>query len=132
MTTIESNKVTLPKNAASVFDFLADANNHQQLMPYTVQNWKSSKNDCSFSIPNMGSLSLAFTERIKPHLLTITPTGKVPFAMSLQWKLEDTDTGCTAQLKIDADLNPFIKMMATGPLQSLVNHQVAQLQKAIH
>lgn len=132
MTTIESTKVSLSKTADAVFDFLADANNHQQLMPSSIQNWKSTTDDCSFNIPNMGQLSLAFAERSKPSLLKIVPTGKVPFPLSLQWKVEPTDTGCIAQLIIDADLNPFIKMMATGPLQSLANHQTAQLQQAIH
>ncbi len=131
MTTIQSEKVLFTKSAEDVFNFLADANNHEQLMPSNITNWSSTADDCSFSIQNMGTLQLTFSERKSPNFIKITPVGKVPFTINLQWDIEATDTGCTAQLTVHADLNPFIKMVAVGPLTTLVNHQVQQLQKAV-
>ena len=129
MTSIQSNKAVFNKSAQEIFDFLADANNHQQLMPATIYNWSSTKDDCAFTIQNMAKLSLTIAERTAPTQIKITPVGPVPFKIDLAWTIEATGTGCTAQLTINADLNPFIKMMAIGPLTTLVNHQAEQLEK---
>lgn len=131
MTTIQSTKAALSKSAEEVFAFLADANNHQQLMPSNVYNWSSTTDDCKFTIQNMAKLHLAFSERTAPSIIKIVPIGEVPFKIDLQWNVESNGSGSTAQLTINADLNPFIKMMAMGPLTNLVNHQTEQLQKVL-
>lgn len=128
MTTIHSQKVELTKSAKTIFDFLADANNHQQLMPSTIYNWTSTKDECSFTIQNMAKLELMISERLADSEIKIIPKGKAPFALDLKWVIESTGDKCTAQLTINADLNPFIKMMATGPLTELVNYQANKLK----
>lgn len=127
MTTIESNKIATDKSAIQIFDFLADANNHQQLMPENIYNWSSTVDECKFTIQNMAKLSLKISERNSPKEIIIIPNGEVPFDVNIKWLIEETNTGCTVQMIINADLNPFIKMMAMGPLNKLVNYQVEKL-----
>jgi len=57
MTNIEST-VTIEKPVNEVFDFLADLNNHQQLMPENIYNWSSTKDEARFTIQNMAKLAL--------------------------------------------------------------------------
>ncbi len=131
MATIASNKVALTKSAKEVFDFLADANNHQQLMPSTIYNWSSTKDDCQFTIQNMAKLELKISERTEPREIKIVPKSEAPFALDLRWVIEPNGTGCEAQLIINADLNPFIKMVAMKPLTDLANFQAEKLKAVV-
>ena len=50
MTRIEGEKVLINKPQSEVFSFLSNFNNFQKLMPEQVINWKSTENECSFTI----------------------------------------------------------------------------------
>jgi hypothetical protein len=127
MTSIESEKVKIAKSIEEVFAFLANANNHQKLMPDSVYNWSSTEDECKFTIQNMAKLELKITERVSPSKIAIIPSAKAPFDLRIEWFLEGDASSCTAQMIIHADLNPFIKMMAVGPLNKLVNYQASTL-----
>lgn len=129
MTVIQSPATSLNRSAKEVFEFLANANNHQQLMPSSVYNWSSTEDEARFTIQNMAKLELAFVERVPNTLIKILPKGEAPFKVELIWNVTENGAGCSVQLTINADLNPFIKMVAQGPLQNLANYQAEQLAK---
>jgi hypothetical protein len=60
---IFESKIHINRYLGDVYQFLADFNNHQQLMPDNIQNWTSTYNEASFGIQNMVQLSLQITER---------------------------------------------------------------------
>lgn len=127
MTSIQSEQVQINKPLQEVYSFLADANNHEKLMPDTIYNWSSTVDECKFTIQNMAKLELKISEREPTGKVVIIPSAKAPFDLKIEWVLNDNANGCTAQMIIHADLNPFIKMMAVGPLTKLVNHQASTL-----
>ncbi len=128
MTSINSDKTTINKGKAEVLAFLGNANNHERLMPSSVYNWSSTDDECRFTIQNMAKLALKITERnTEEGRITILPSEKAPFDIKIEWLVEGDDQQCSVQMVIHADLNPFIKMMAIGPLTSLVNHQCKTL-----
>lgn len=127
MTIIESEKVQIAKPLAEVFAFLGNANNHEKLMPESIYNWSSTEDECKFTIQNMAKLELKISERDPAGKIVIIPSVKAPFDIQIEWILTEQANGCTAQMNIHADLNPFIKMMAVGPLTKLVNHQASTL-----
>lgn len=128
MTIIEST-ATVNKPINEVYSFLADLNNHQQLMPDNIYNWSSTKDEARFTIQNMAKLALKVSTLIENKEISIIPSEKAPFDVELKWTLTDIDSGTTdAKLTISADLNMMMKMLASGPLQKLVDHQVAKLQ----
>lgn len=132
MTSINSDKTTISKSKAEVIAFLGNANNHQQLMPSSIYNWSSTEDECRFTIQNMAKLALKITERNADEgRITIIPSEKAPFDLKIEWLIEGDDQQSTAQMIIHADLNPFIKMMAMGPLTSLVNHQAKTLSEVL-
>lgn len=129
MTTIQSEKTQINKPLAEVFAFLGNANNHEKLMPESIYNWSSTEDECKFTIQNMAKLELKISERDPAGKVVIIPSAKAPFDLKIEWIIEPNGEFCTVQMVIHADLNPFIKMMAVGPLNKLVNHQTEALAK---
>lgn len=131
MTTIESNEVSIRKPVAEVFAYISNLNNHQALMPDSIYNWSSTEDECKFTIQNMAKLELKVTAREPNTKLLIEPKSEAPFPLSLQWTLTETAEGTSARMLINADMNPFIKMMAVGPLTKLVNFQAEKLKEIL-
>ncbi|WP_259067808.1 SRPBCC family protein [Mucilaginibacter sp. X4EP1] len=130
MNTFES-KVTIQFPADKVYNFLSDFNNHQQLMPENIQNWASTFNTANFTIQNMGSISLKVGSRTENSEITIIPDGKTPFDMELKWELFENGQETSVTFTISAELNMMLKMVASGPLQKLADHQTLALIPAI-
>ena len=131
MTVFES-KSTVARPIGEVYTFLADLNNHQQLMPENIYNWSSSTDEARFTIQNMAKLALKISERKENESILIIPAEEAPFSVDLKWTLSDDGNSTTnATLTITADLNMMMKMLASGPLQKLTDHQTAELAKAL-
>lgn len=131
MTIIESTTI-INKSASEVYAFLADLNHHQQLMPDNIYNWTSTKDEARFTIQNMAKLALKVSDRVEDKEIKIVPSEKAPFDVELKWTLIDKGDGRTeAKHTISADLNMMMKMLASGPLQKLVDHQTAQLKSIL-
>lgn len=128
MTVIESKSV-INKPAAEVYNFLADLNNHQQLMPENIYNWSSTRDEARFTIQNMAKLALKVSTREENKQIVIVPAEAAPFPVELKWTLADNGDGTTtASYTISAELNMMMKMLASGPLQKLADHETAKLK----
>lgn len=131
MTLIESS-VTIDKTVGSVYSFLSDLNNHQQLMPENIYNWSSTEDEARFTIQNMAKLALKVSSRKKDEEIIAIPSEDAPFPLELKWSLSDIGDGKTKALyTISAELNMMMKMLASGPLQKLVDHQTDALKKVL-
>lgn len=130
--TIIQNSITVQKQAGEVYDFLADCNNHEQLMPDNIYNWSSTRDEARFTIQNMAKLALKIENRVQGEEVLFVPLEKAPFDVNLRWKIEAIDeSSARASLIIEADLNMMMKMLASGPLQKLVDHQVMRLAQVL-
>ncbi len=131
MTVIESTtQINLP--VEEVYAFLGDLNNHQQLMPENIYNWSSTEDTASFTIQNMAKLAIKITSRIPNQELIAVPTEKPPFELQLKWTVADNGQGGTiAKHIISADLNMMMKMLASGPLQKLADHETSRLKEVL-
>ena len=130
MTTFEST-ATINRPVNEVYTFLADMNNHQQLMPDSITEWSSTVDEASFNIQNMVKLSLKVDSRTPDELISIIPAAKPPFDMNLSWALSGDKNQTTVTYTISADLNMMMKMMASGPLQKLTDHETYTLAKVL-
>lgn len=130
MTRLESEKVIVNKPAAAVFEWLGNLNNYQQLMPEQVEDWSSTDSECSFSIKGMASLGMAVEEKKPNTQIILVRKGKAPFDFKLFCNMDEIDSMQTGvQLAFDADLNPFLKMMAEKPLTNFLNILVKNYKK---
>jgi ribosome-associated toxin RatA of RatAB toxin-antitoxin module len=131
MTVIQSNK-EINRSAEDVYQFLADFNNHEQLMPENIYNWSSTNDEARFTIQNMAKLALKVDKRIANEEIVASPSEKAPFDLVLRWKLTPvSDTVTKADFVIEADLNMMMKMLASGPLQKLADYQVNKLKEIL-
>ncbi len=129
MTVFES-KETISKPVSQVYTFLADFNNHRQLMPGNISGWSSTRDEAHFSIRNMAKLTLQISNRIENSSIIIIPAQEVPFNVEMRWVVTDLGDNTTeAILTLSAELNMMMKAMAGGPLKKLTDHQTAQLKK---
>ena len=132
MTVIESATV-VNKPIDQVYTYLADLNNHQQLMPDNIYNWTSTADEATFTIQNMAKLSIKIASRVENKELIAVPSEEAPFAIEMKWIVEDNGDGTTtAKHILSADLNMMMKMLASGPLQKLVDHQTARLTEILN
>lgn len=131
MTIIESAvEINLPID--QTYAFLANLNNHQQLMPENIYNWSSTEDEASFTIQNMAKLAIKISERTANTYIIATPTEKPPFDVELKWTVVGNGSGGTiAKHIISADLNMMMKMLASSPLQKLADHQTAKLKEIL-
>jgi carbon monoxide dehydrogenase subunit G len=118
-------KIQRPVN--EVYRFLADMNNHKDLMPENVIDWKSTSDEATFSIKNMAKLSVKIGSRVENEEIKIVPVTKPPFDVELKWTLAPAGTGTSAGFTISAELNMMMKMMASGPLQKLADEETQRL-----
>lgn len=126
MTVFES-RVSINRPAHEVYSFLADLNNHQQLMPENIQDWISTNDTASFNVQNMAKLNLKVGSRVADNEIKIIPAEKPPFDLELKWRLFSVKSYTDVVLSISADLNMMLKMVASGPLQKLTDHQTQTL-----
>jgi hypothetical protein len=130
MTTFES-KANIGKPVSEIYQFLADMNNHKQLMPENILDWTSTADQCRFNIQNMASLALKIESREENSEIKILPFEKPPFDLELKWELTPSEHTTNVVLTIAADLNMMMKMLASGPLQKLADHQVQSLARIL-
>jgi hypothetical protein len=118
-------KIARPVN--EVYDFLADLNNHKELMPENVIDWNSTVDEASFNVKNMAKLHIKIGSRVENKEIKIVPVTKPPFDVELRWALTAADDTTIAKFTISADLNMMMKMVASGPLQKLADEETQRL-----
>jgi len=129
--TIFKSTATINCVINNVYSFLTDMNNHQQLMPEGVTNWSSTTDNASFNVQGMIKLAVKIDDRIENKEIRIIPAEKPPFDLELKWTLSPNNDQTNVTLIISADLNMMMKMMASGPLQKLADHEVQTLKSLL-
>ena len=130
--TIFKNQISIDRPVSEVYTFLADCNNHEQLMPEGISDWSSTADEARFTVQNMVKLALKVDRRTENSEVAFIPAEKPPFEVSLRWEVIATgDATTTAELVVEADLNMMMKMVAQKPLQKLVDSQVTALKQTL-
>ena len=129
MTKIESTTIEIQTSAKNILDFLSNFDNFAKLLPPQVTNWQSTEDSCSFTIQNMATLAMRIKEK-NPTMLVIASEAPSPFPFELICELEITcENSCRSTIRLHADMNMMIAMMAKNPLQNFVNILNEQLKK---
>lgn len=130
MTTLTSHKKQVAASAETIFAFLSDFNNLQELMPSKVVNWSSTMTTCAFTIDGMAHLNMAFGKNIENEKIEMISEGKNPFTYDLNTNIFKVDeTTSEVYIIFNADMNAMVAMMAKKPLQNFVDILVDRLQE---
>lgn len=99
-------------------------------MPEQVINWHSTESSCSFDIKGMAHINLLRDELIPEKLIRIISGEGNPIDIEIRCNLEkERPESTSARVELTADLSPMLKMLASGPLQNLVNIMADRLGK---
>jgi len=127
---IESEKAIINCPPQKVFDFLTNFDNFELLLPDQVENWQSTGDSCSFEVKGLAKLGLRITSKTPFTEIKMIGEGKLPFGFTLETFIrQTTPEQCQVHMVIDADMNPFIAMMAEKPLQNFVDMILPRLKK---
>jgi hypothetical protein len=130
MKDFESKRVSLKTSAENVYVSLSDMSNLGRFMPKDITNWQATVDTCSFTIQNMTTLSMRISERVPFERIDVTSEGKTPFNFTLRLMLyPQSSQQSEACFILKADLNPVFSMMASKPLQNLVDLMAENLCK---
>ena len=117
----KSNSVTNKRSEKELFEYIGDMNNMPPILPEQVVDIKADNDSLAFTIQGMGSVALRVKEREPNKLIQLVPEGKVPFQFVLNVHIRNNEQQTECCFEIDANLNPLMQMMASRPLQNLVN-----------
>jgi len=124
----KSHQVQLPVTIEKAYLFLCDLNNLEKLMPEQVINWQSTEDSCSFDIKGMAHIALIRDEVIPDQLIRIKSGDGNPIDLEFRSKFEKLgDSQTAAWIELTADLSPMLQLMATAPMQNLVNIMAEKL-----
>lgn len=120
--TFNAHTGTLAVSSQVAFHFLSNLNNLDKFMPEQVVNWNATADECSFDIKGMAHITLRVAERNPSQTVTIVSAEGTPIDFSLRFDLEPlNEKSSSCNITLDAKLSFMLQMMASGPLQNLVN-----------
>ncbi len=119
----KSNWATNKRSEKELFEYIGNMNNMTTVLPEQVVDITADNDNLAFTIQGMGKAALRVSRREPNKFIQLLPEGKVPFQFSLNIYIEnnDSDSNAKCRFEIDAQLNPLMQMMASRPLQNLVN-----------
>ncbi|TVR40302.1 MAG: hypothetical protein EA394_08330 [Bacteroidia bacterium] len=130
MATFQKQDIPVNTNCETVFEFLGDFRNFESLLPDRVTNWKADELTCSFTIQGLSDLSMRIDGKYPCRNIRIVSDGKNPVNYKLDYHFRPAkDQACEVDIVFDVNLNPFLKSIASGPLQHFVDMLAEKLQE---
>jgi carbon monoxide dehydrogenase subunit G len=129
MTEIQSEALSIDRNAEQVFAFLNDMRNYENLMPSSdVSDFSATEDKAELSLKGLGKFNITVEDKIPSSLIRLKPQGKLPFSFNIEWHISSQGDQAIVVGKINAELNMFMKMMAEPKLRSFVDQQAHKLK----
>jgi carbon monoxide dehydrogenase subunit G len=130
MTQIKSKEVEITASNQQVFDYVNDLNNFENLLPADrIEDWKSDTDSCNFKIKGIATIGFRKKTANEPEYLQLESDSSAPFAFTINIHISALSDGtCKAHQIIEADINPFLKMMVEKPLTNLFDYIADRLQ----
>ncbi|MFI2743878.1 SRPBCC family protein [Zhouia sp. PK063] len=127
---IESKKAIVNHSADTVFNFLTDVKNYEQLMPENNSKFEIlEENKFVFALKGMPEIVLKMQEK-QPNTKAVLTSGsdKVPFTLTADIKEIETQK-TEVQLLFDGEFNAMMGMMIKGPITNFINTLSDNLSK---
>ncbi len=128
MTKIEVEKREIKASTEQVFNYLADFNNYKEMMPDSVSNWESDKDQCSLQVSMVPKIHMKIVERTPNNMIKIKGSGPFDFDLTVSIETIDAANSLTG-MTFEADINPFMKMMIEKPMGQFFGYLTKQVQK---
>ena len=121
MTTFSGPEVLIENlSAEELFNKLSDLNNLKEIMPSSINNFKSDTNNCSFKMKGMPTLNLSLSEKTPFSKISLSAS-ESPVSFSLDCHISENGEKCQARLEVNAELNMMMKMMVEEQITNFLN-----------
>ncbi len=129
---LESQKISIPKSAQEVFDFLSEVKNFESLMPENISKFEMLKDDTFlFALKGMPEIILKKKETIAPNKIVLgADGGKLNFSLTGNISEIDADNS-EVQLSFEGDFNPMMAMMIKGPIGKFIETLATKIPSSI-
>ena len=126
----ESRTWKLTCSAEEIFDFVTNIRNFEQFIPKgNINNWKADKESCSFSVSMLGTVSVRLAEKEKCNKVVFMGDALKKNDFSLTLDISDNlNKTADVKVKLSADLNPMMKMMATKPIGQFLEMLINEME----
>lgn len=130
MAEYESKDVLLNADRNTVYSFLSDFRNFNELIPSQVKDWEATADFCSFKAEGAGQVKLRYKSRsldlieIEPDM-NLPVSGSIVLFVSLEDKLPKTKASVGANVSIP----PMFSMMLSRPLKNMLEMIATALEK---
>lgn len=127
---INSEKVKVQADTATIIVFLKDTNNLIHLLPQdNISDFKSTEEECSFKVQGGITISLIQDGVEGSDKLFLKSGEKSPFPFRLTVNLSPEENETEGFIHFDGEVNMFLKMMVEKPLTNLFNYMSNKLME---
>ncbi len=132
MAKVESKEVEINASAEKIFNFLSDFTNFSLLIPDKVENWKATKEKCSFKVTGLTDFGMEISNKTPFTSIVIVNDKDIsspfPFTFNLEFdSINDSKTKVKSFFNLD--INPMMSMMVKKPLQNFMDVLVDKLKE---
>lgn len=101
-----------------IYGFVSDIRNFERFIPAgSVNNWIADADTCSFTVSQLGNVKMGIENRVPHSLVAFRGTALKNNHFEMELHISRSDDGTAAvQVKLNTQLNPFIKMVAARPI----------------
>jgi len=127
----ESRIGSLSCTPEEVFKFVTDLQNFERFIPDgTITNWKASDDSCSFNVSMIGTISVRIADKEPCSRVNYMGDAlkKNDFTLIL-FITQNPDGNADAMIKLDAELNPMLRMIANQPIIKFLELLVTEMEK---
>ncbi|MDO5607347.1 MAG: SRPBCC family protein [Capnocytophaga sp.] len=118
---LESKKITVSKNAETLFGLLSNIENFEKLMPESISKFEVlNENSFLFALKGMPEIALE-KKGSTPHsqLVLGAKSDKIPFTLTANLQ-EINPTETEVQLSFEGSFNPMMAMMIKAPISKFI------------
>lgn len=129
---IESPAITCGRSAEFLAEHLGTPSNLESLLPAEhVSDFQAEGAGCSFKVTGGFQVVLMRVDADKANAVRYVSQKGTPIRFTLDVLIDPvSEASSTVQILCDADLNPFMKMMAEKPLQNIFQGMAAAAERA--
>jgi len=127
----ESRKGCLSCTPSEIFDFVTDIRNLRQFVPdNVVEDLVIDADTCSFRVPAIGTVCISLTGKKPVNQVVYSGTALQSNDFSLVLDINGNSDGKAEVLvKLEANLNPILRMMAAGPISDFLEKLIIEMER---
>lgn len=127
---IDSEKVVVNADVNTVYNFIKDARNIEELLPSNdVKDFSATETECSFKVQGGIVITLEQKELFENEKIIMKAGQKSPFPFDLTIFISPNGDKTQGYIHFDGKVNSFLKMMVQKPLTNLFNYMSNKLKE---